>query len=63
MRELEEFARDYGERLRELDAELRELRRRRDEAIRKAHGAGVPVVAIAELFGLSHQRVSTILRR
>jgi hypothetical protein len=57
------FVEDYAARLRELEAELAELRRRRDAAIRRAHRAGVPVVAIAELFKLSDQRVSTIVRR
>jgi hypothetical protein len=30
---------------------------------REFHEAGVPIVAIAELFGLSHQRVSKTVRR
>ncbi len=31
--------------------------------LRRAHDAGIPVVAIAETLGVSHQCVSAILRR
>jgi DNA-directed RNA polymerase specialized sigma subunit len=39
-----------------------ELRADRDEAIRAAYKAGLPMVAIAEVLGMSHQRVSQIVR-
>jgi hypothetical protein len=38
------------------------LRRERDEEIRAAREADVPVTDIAEAFGLSHQQVSNIAR-
>ena len=38
------------------------LRRERDEAIRRAYGEGLPMTAIARLVGMSHQRVSQIVR-
>jgi DNA-directed RNA polymerase specialized sigma subunit len=38
------------------------LRRERDEAIRAAYADDLPMEAIAQIVGLSHQRVSQIVR-
>jgi transposase-like protein len=40
-----------------------ELRQERDEAIRAAYGNGLPMTAIARIMGMSHQRISQIVRR
>jgi hypothetical protein len=34
-----------------------------DEAIRAAYGEGLPMTTIAKVMGMSHQRVSQIVRR
>ena len=39
-----------------------ELRDERDEAIRAAYKAGMPMAAIAEVLGMSHQRISQVVR-
>jgi DNA-directed RNA polymerase specialized sigma subunit len=39
------------------------LRQERDEAIRTAYESGLPMKAIAQVMGMSHQRVSQIVRR
>ncbi len=39
-----------------------DLRQERDEAIRTAYGEGLPMKAIARIMGMSHQRVSQIVR-
>jgi DNA-directed RNA polymerase specialized sigma subunit len=39
------------------------LRQERDEAIRMAYSQGLPMKAIAQVMGMSHQRVSQIVRR
>jgi transposase-like protein len=39
------------------------LRQERDEAIRTAYSEGLPMTAIARIMGMSHQRVSQIVRR
>ncbi|MGH9521222.1 MAG: sigma factor-like helix-turn-helix DNA-binding protein [Terriglobales bacterium] len=38
------------------------LRAERDEAIRAAYKDGLPMAAIAQVMGMSHQRVSQIVR-
>jgi DNA-directed RNA polymerase specialized sigma subunit len=38
------------------------LRLERDQAIKSAYGEGLPMKAIAEVLGMSHQRVSQIVR-
>jgi DNA-directed RNA polymerase specialized sigma subunit len=40
-----------------------ELRQERDDAIRAAYGDGLPMTTIARIMGISHQRVSQIVRR
>jgi DNA-directed RNA polymerase specialized sigma subunit len=40
-----------------------DLRQERDEAIRAAYSEGLPMKAIAKVMGMSHQRVSQIVRR
>jgi hypothetical protein len=62
MAELEGFAVDYRRRLGGLESELDQLRGQRDAVIRRVHKAGVPIVEIADVLGLSHQRVSKIVR-
>jgi IS30 family transposase len=47
----------------ELEQVGDELRQQRDEAIRAAHQAGLPMAAIAQIMGMSHQRISQIVRR
>ena len=44
-----------------LDREGARLQRRRDDAIRKAAAAGLSRRRIAELTGLSHQRIQQIV--
>lgn len=63
MSELLAFEADYRRRLGELEAGLEELRAERDQAMVDAHKAGVPIVEIARVFTVSHQRVSAIVRR
>jgi hypothetical protein len=62
-RELERFAATYRRRLGKLEADLDRLRRERDDAIRGAHEAGLPLSDMAEAFSLSRQRVATIAGR
>jgi hypothetical protein len=62
MAELEGFAVDYRRRLGKLESQLDQLRAERDALIRRVHKAGVPIVEIADVLGLSHQRVSKIVR-
>jgi DNA-directed RNA polymerase specialized sigma24 family protein len=63
MRELLAFERAYRRRLAELDARLEQLRADRDEAMMRAYRAGIPIVEIAQVFTISHQRVSALVRR
>ena len=42
--------------------EAEQLRTERDEAIRAAYRDGLPMAAIAQIMGVSHQRVSQIVR-
>jgi DNA invertase Pin-like site-specific DNA recombinase len=62
MSELVRFAVRYRRREARLSEQLRELNEQRDEEIRKAAEAGIPATEIARLLGLSHQRVSEIIR-
>lgn len=39
-----------------------DLRQERDQAIRTAYSKGLPMKAIAQIMGMSHQRVSQIVR-
>jgi hypothetical protein len=47
----------------EMIRELEQLRRERDDAIRRAHKAGLPMSDMAEAFRLSRQRVAKIIGR
>ena len=48
--------------MKELEEAGETLREERDEAIRRAYGDRLPMKAIAEVMGMSHQRVSQIVR-
>lgn len=56
------IAKEHARRESELEEAGEELRADRDEAIRAAYKAGLPMAAIAEVLGMSHQRVSQIVR-
>ena len=62
-RRLEKFMRDYEKRERELDRQKAELREERDQQIREAYEAGLLMQDIGKVVGLTHQRVSDIIRR
>jgi DNA-directed RNA polymerase specialized sigma subunit len=62
-RRLEKFMRDYEKRERELDRQKAELREERDQQIREAYEAGLLMQDIGRVVGLTHQRVSNIIRR
>jgi DNA-directed RNA polymerase specialized sigma subunit len=62
-RRLEKFMRDYAKREAELDRQKAELREERDQAIRDAYQAGLLMQDIGKVVGLTHQRVSDIIRR
>jgi DNA-directed RNA polymerase specialized sigma subunit len=57
------FAKRYAKRESAWEKAGEELRQERDEAIRAAYGEGLPMTAIARIMGMSHQRVSQIVRR
>jgi transposase InsO family protein len=59
---LSAFAKSYGKREAELEARAEKLREERDAAIRAAHKEGLPMATIAQVLGISHQRVSQIVR-
>jgi len=59
---LSAFARDYAEREDALEQAHEALRSERDDAIRQAYREGLPMAAIAQVLGMSHQRVSQIVR-
>ncbi len=56
------FAKDYAKRESTLDKTGEELRQERDETIRIAYAEGLPMTVIARIMGMSHQRVSQIVR-
>jgi hypothetical protein len=62
-RRLEKFMRDYHRREQELDHQKAELREERDQQIREAYEAGLLMQDIGKVVGLTHQRVSDIIRR
>ena len=62
MRELRAAVEHYRQRLREWEAQGKEIRADRLEAMKRADEAGIPRSEIADQFTLSHQRVSTMLR-
>lgn len=59
---LAEFASDHVRRQAEINDAVERLRLDRDEAVRAAYKEGLPMATIAEVLGLSHQRVSQIVR-
>ena len=61
-RQLAAQARDLRRREEELERQLEAVREERDEAIRQASRAKVPMRTIARTFGLSHQRVHQIVQ-
>jgi DNA-directed RNA polymerase specialized sigma24 family protein len=56
------FAEEYVQRESELEQAAERLRVERDKAIKAAYGDGLPMAAIAQVLGMSHQRVSQIVR-
>jgi DNA-directed RNA polymerase specialized sigma subunit len=56
------FVEGYAERETALERQAESLRRERDQAIRRAYADGLPMTAIARTVGMSHQRVSQIVR-
>jgi outer membrane murein-binding lipoprotein Lpp len=61
-RQLAAKARDLRRREEELERQMDAVREERDEAIRQAARAKVPMRTIARTFGLSHQRVHQIVQ-
>jgi DNA-directed RNA polymerase specialized sigma24 family protein len=56
------FAEEHAGRESELEQTAEDLRAERDQAIRAAYRDGLPMEAIAQVMGMSHQRVSQIVR-
>jgi DNA-directed RNA polymerase specialized sigma subunit len=56
------FAETFARREAELEQAADQLRAERDKAIRAAYKDGLPMKAIAQVMGMSHQRVSQIVR-
>jgi len=61
--ELAQAASDIKRRQHAHKAKGQEIRRDRDEAIRKAAAGGLPLADIGDVFDLSESRVSRIVRR
>jgi DNA-directed RNA polymerase specialized sigma subunit len=59
---LEAFAQDYERRDVALAKQQEALRAERDDEIRAAYKGDLPMEDIAEVLGLSYQRVSQIIR-
>jgi DNA-directed RNA polymerase specialized sigma subunit len=55
-------AKDYAKREAKLEQTAERLRGERDAAIRAAYEDGLPMATIAKIVGMSHQRVSQIIR-
>ena len=58
---LQEVQQDLHARERGLEDQRAALRKERDQAIRVAHDDGLSTREIAEIVGLSHQRVAQII--
>jgi DNA-directed RNA polymerase specialized sigma24 family protein len=56
------LAEDYARREAALEQTTEGLRAERDAAIRAAYGEGLPMTTIAQVMGMSHQRISQIVR-
>jgi|GEM_PF-3486529 len=56
------FADEYAKRSAEIEAAEEALRTERDDAVRAAYRDGLPMATIATTLGISHQRVSQIVR-
>lgn len=56
------FVAGYRQRAAKLEREAEEQRADRDQAIRRAYNEGMAMSEIASMLGLSHQRVSQIVR-
>jgi DNA-binding NarL/FixJ family response regulator len=56
------FAEEYARREAELAEAAEGLRVERDQAIKQAYKDGLPMKAVAQVLGMSHQRVSQIVR-
>ena len=56
------LAADFARRERELEKAGERLRIDRDQAIRAAYGSGMAMRDIATVLGITHQRVSQIVR-
>lgn len=56
------FAEEYAQRQGELEQIADQQRAERDEAIKVAYRDGLPMQTIAQVMGMSHQRVSQIVR-
>jgi hypothetical protein len=63
MRELKAAVKRWRQGLARWEAEGERLRAERLEAMKRADEAGIPRSEIADQFTLSHQRVSTMLKR
>jgi hypothetical protein len=59
---LESFCKYFERRQGELDKNAEKFREEQDEAIRAAYKDDLPMAAIAEGLGMSHQRVSQTVR-
>lgn len=56
------FAEEYSRRDADLARLAERLRADRDQAIRQAYKDGLPMADIARVLGMSHQRISQIVR-
>jgi DNA-directed RNA polymerase specialized sigma subunit len=56
------FAKAHAKRESEQEHAAERLRAERDKAVKAAYRDGMPMKAIAQVMGMSHQRVSQIVR-
>ena len=62
MRELHRARERYAERLSAIEGDLGQVRAEREAAWRRAAEEGIPAAQIADVFGVSRQRVSAVLK-